>query len=414
MANKAFTFRLSPTPAQLESIKSHGGAARWIWNHMLARNIEKYAAEKKFNFFYEMCNQVPDLKPANPWLGEINSQVMQAKCRDLDAAIKRKITKKASTGFPKFKQKSANSDSFRVPQYFKISSSGIKLPKIAGWIKCNHPRKLQGKAKSITIKQDGSHWIAVVLCEVPDMPQRQLFSTAEVVGIDVGLTDIAVSSSGKKFSNPKHLQASTKLLKSRQRKLSKKCKGSQNRSKARVNVAKLHRRIKNQRKDFQWKLAAEITNQYAVVCMEALNIKNMSKNHKLARGISGAAWGLFKTKIQHKLVEKGGILVDVNPRNTSKTCSECGSICNSMPLSVRSWTCADCGVTHDRDINAAINIKVLGQNRVGTTRIYNACGDISGGDLVATESSHVSLKHENLDALASGSPVLKGGLFTKK
>ena len=411
MANKSFIFRLRPTTEQLETIKSHGGAARWIWNQMLAGNIEKYKAENKFNFNFAMCKLVTELRnaEATSWLSSINSQSLQAKCKDLDLALKNKITKKQAVGFPKFKHKSANDDSFRVPQFFKLSNKGIKLPKIDGWIKWKQHRKLQGKAKSITIKQDGEHWIAVVLCEVPDPIQRSAFAESEIVGIDVGLTDFVVQDNGHKVVNPKHLKHSEELLKSKQHSLSKKCKGSENRNKARARVAKLHRHVRNQRKDFQWKLASLITKNYAVVCMEDLNIKGMVKNHKLAKAISGAGWYGFKIKLTHKLQESGGILLNVNPRNTSKTCSECGCLHEGkMSLDIRTWTCLDCGTTHDRDANAARNIKAIAMdeiNRVGTTQIY-ACGDASGGDLVQTKSSNVSLKHENLNTLVFGSSVL--------
>ena len=409
MANKSFIFQLRPTTEQLESIKSHGGAARWIWNQMLAGNIEKYKAEQKFNFHFAMTKLVTELRNSGTveWLSDINSQSLQAKCKDLDTALHQNINK--VSGFPKFKQKSSNNDSFRVPQFFKISDKGIKLPKIDGWIKWKQHRKIQGKAKSITIKQDGEHWVAVVLCELPDVVQRTAFVESEIVGLDVGLTDFIVTDTGEKVKNPKHLKHSEKLLKSKQRKLSKKCKGSSNRNKARAQVAKLHRHVKNQRNDFQWKLASSITKNFAVVATEDLNIKGMVKNHKLAKAISGAGWYGFKTKLTHKLQESGGILVNVNPRNTSKTCSECGCLHEGkMELSIRSWTCLDCGTTHDRDVNAARNIKAIAMNeinRVGTTQIY-ACGDTSGGDSVQTESSHVSLKHENPDMLISGSSVL--------
>ena len=409
MAHKSFIFRLRPTTEQLETIKSHGGAARWVWNQMLAVNIEKYKIEKKFNFQFAMNKLVTELRnsEATKWLSSINSQVLQQKNKDLDTALHRNISK--VSGFPKFKSKHTNNDSFRVPQFFKISDKGIKLPKIDGWIKWTQHRKLQGKAKSITIKQDGEHWVAVVLCELPDTIQRSAFAESEIVGLDVGLTDFVTQDNGTKVANPKHLNHSEKLLKSKQRKLSKKCKGSSNRNKARAQVAKLHRHVRNQRKDFQWKLASSITKNFAVVAMEDLNIKGMVKNHKLAKAIVGAGWYGFKTKITHKLQERGGILVNVNPRNTSKTCSECGCLHEGkMELSIRTWTCSDCGTTHDRDINAARNIKAIAVaeiNRVGTTQIY-ACGDTSGGDLVQTESSHVSMKHENPNTLVFRNSVL--------
>ena len=373
---------------------------------MLERNIERYNAEKKFIFQFDMNNLIPTLRPEFPWLNEINAQTLQGKCRDLDAALKRSFAKKqgSKSGFPKFKSKSHCSDSFRIPQGFKISSDGFKLPKIAGWIKSNKPRKLQGKAKNITIKQDGEHWIAVVLCELPDVPQREIFASTEVVGIDVGLTDFAVLSDGTKVKNPKHHNKSEARLQKRQRQLSRKKKGSCNRTKARKSVAKLHRVVRNQRKDFQQKLAFEITNRYAVVCMEALDVKQMVKNRRFSKNIGSAGWYGFKTKVGQKLYDRGGMLVEVDPRNTSKTCNSCGHIREKLELSTRKWTCTECGVVRDRDINAALNIRDRGINRVGTTRIYG-CGDTSDGMGDRSPVSHVSTKQQYLDALAFGIPM---------
>ncbi|MCK9369676.1 transposase, partial [Candidatus Dojkabacteria bacterium] len=303
--NKAFTFRLNPTTEQLDSIKQHAGACRWIWNNMLALNIEKYDIEKKFNFQFDMNRLTTCLRKEYDWLKGINSQSLQQKNKDLDAALKRKISKKSACGFPKFKKKSNNNDSFRVPQFFRLSNKAIYLPKI-GWIKWKVNRKLIGKAKSITIKQDLDNWVAVILTELPDIQQKQDFHISEVIGIDVGLKDFCVLSDGTKIDNPKHLQKSEEKLKRKQRELSKKVKGSNQRAAAKHKVAKLHRKIRNKRKDFQWKLVNSITKKYQVVCMENLNIKGMVKNHKLAKAINSVGWGMFKNKLSQKLNELGG------------------------------------------------------------------------------------------------------------
>lgn len=402
MAYKAYTFRLKPTTAQLELIISTAGACRWVWNHMLATNIARYDAERKFIFGVEQHKLLPGLKKENPWLGESNSQSLQAKCMDLDAALRRKIKNKTEIGFPRFKSKHHNSDSFRVPASFKLSNKGIKLPKI-GWIRWKVDRKISGKAKSVTVKQDGDRWVAVVLCEVPDVEQRQMFADSEIIGIDVGIKDFAVLSNGDKIANPKHLEKSAELLKRKQRELSRKVKGSSNRNKARKAVAKLHRHVANQRKDFQWKLVASITKSYSVVAMEDLNIRGMMRNHKLARSISSAGWGGFKLKLQHKLSESGGLVIDVNPQNTSRMCSSCGALNHLLTLDVREWVC-DCGARHDRDINAAVNIRSFGLNRLGTSRIY-ACREPANGDMAYDISSYGSLKQEK-SSVGSTSLVL--------
>lgn len=394
MANKAYTIRLNPSTEQEQLLKQTAGAARWIWNQSLDATKVAHKETRKFLFQFDLNRRVPELKKEHEWLKEINSQVLQQKNRDLDTALKRSFK---THGFPKFKSKHKNNDSFRVPQHFQLSNKGVKLPKI-GWVKWKPNRKLTGKAKSITIKQDLDKWVAVVLCEIPNTEQRTSFAESEVVGIDVGIKDFAVLSSGKKISNPNHLAKSEKLLKSKQHRLSKKVKGSNNRNKARKSVAKLHRHISNQRKDFQWKQVAEITNQFPVVCMEDLNIKGMKRNHKLAKSISSAGWFNFKMKLKHKLTEQGGLLVNIDRfAPSTKMCGSCGALNDNLTLKDREWDC-DCGAHHDRDINAAMNIRLFGLteiNRLGTSRIH-ACGETNDGELTKISSSYVSLKQENL------------------
>lgn len=160
MAYKAYSFILKPTTAQLSSIRTTAGACRWVWNKMLAANIARYAAEQKFIFGFDQHKLLPGLKKEHPWLCEPHSQSLQAKCSDLDVTLKRKIKNKSTTGFPKFKSKHHNSDSSRVPASFKLSNKGIKLPKI-GWVRWKVDRKISGKAKSVTVKQDGDRWVAL-------------------------------------------------------------------------------------------------------------------------------------------------------------------------------------------------------------------------------------------------------------
>jgi len=394
MANKAYTIRLNPTTEQEQQLKQTAGAARWLWNQSLNATKQNHKKTGKFLFQYDLNKQIPELRKQNDWLKEINSQVLQQKNRDLDTALKQSFK---THGFPKFKCKHKNNDSFRVPQHFQLSNKGVKLPKI-GWIKWKPNRKLVGKAKSVTIKQDLDNWIAIVLCEIPDIQVRTAFAESEVVGIDVGIKDFAVLSNGIKITNPNHLTKSEKLLKRKQKKLFKKVKGSQNRNKAKKSVAKLHRHISNQRKDFQWKQVAEITNQFSVICMEDLNIKGMVKNRKLSKYINSAGWGLFKNKIRHKLAESGGLLVDIDRfAPSTKMCQSCGALNDNLTLKDREWDC-NCGAHHDRDINAAINIRSFGLNklnRLGTSRIY-ACGETTDGEPTKIGSSYVSMKQENL------------------
>lgn len=393
---KTFEVQLLPTDTQVEQLKQHCGAVRWLWNQLLEANIKRYESEQKFIFRFEMQRMLPQLKKEHEWLKQINSQSLQEQCINLNNALSRKVVKKKAVGFPKFKAKHLGTDSFVVPQFFHICNRSIKLPKI-GRIKYNRQRALQGKAKRIIVKQIQDKWFAFISCEIPDVTKKTSFVESEVVGIDVGIKDFAVLSDGTKIANPKHLEKSENILKSRQRKLSKKVKGSNNRNKAREKVAKLHRHISNQRKDFQWKLANSITKNYSVVCMENLNIKGMKRNHNMAKSISSAGWFAFKQKLKHKTAELGGFAVDVDRfAPSTKMCGSCGTLNNNLTLNDRVWNC-DCGVTHDRDINAAQNIRSFGIDeihRLGTGRIY-ACGDNSSGYLAANDET-MSMKQEQV------------------
>lgn len=392
--NKAYTFKLNPTEEQEELFKQHGGACRWLWNHMLDLNIKKYNEETKFIFQWGMNRLIPGLRNEYPWLKDINSQSLQQKNKDLDTGLKRKISKKSNCGFPKFKKKQHQSDSFRVPQHFKLSNKGIYLPKI-GWVKWKVNRKIIGKVKSITIKQDLHHWMAVVFVETPDIEQRNSFHISECVGLDVGLKDFVIKSNGSKTPHPKHLSESEKLLKQRQKQLSKKQKGSNQRTKYKNKISKLHRHIKNQRKNFINKLVNEITNQYQVIGMEDLNIKGMVKNRRLSKAINSAGWYFFKKRLMQKLQETGGMLIEIDRfMPSTKMCGSCGVLNDNLTLADREWTC-DCGAHHDRDVNAALNIKNESLNRLGTNRIYGR-GDTSDGDMTYGISNQVLMNHQNL------------------
>lgn len=377
---KTFEVELLPSPQQDVLLKQHTGVVRWLWNQMLDRNIKKYEAEQKFIFRFEMQRLLPDLKKQYPWLSDINSQSLQEQCINLHAAISRKIKNKKATGFPKFKAKHDCVDSFVVPQFFNICNRSIKLPKI-GRIKYVKQRPLEGKAKRIVVKQRDNKWFALISCEMPDVI-RTGFGGTEVVGLDVGIKDFAILSDGTKVSNPKHFINSEKLLRRKQKELSRKCKGSNNRTKAKQVVRKLHNKIRNQRADFHWKTADLIAKNYAVVAMEDLNISGMVRNKRLSKHIASAGWGVFKTRLKHQLAKKGGFVVDIDRyAPSSKMCSSCGVLYEGLTLSDRTWICTGCGEIHDRDINAALNIKQFGIGELlgkGTCRIY-ACGDNSSG-----------------------------------
>jgi len=371
LIQKGFKYRLRPIKEQKQKLLQHGGNARFVYNYFLKQNIDYYKETNKFKFYHELATSLPKLKQELPFLKKSFSQSLQMVIRHLDKALKDSFKKEK--GFPSFKKKHLLSDSFTCPQKYRLSNGFVFIPKI-GEVKWIKHRPLEGKPKSITISQDGNNWYCSVLCEYDVKEQEK--KSDNIVGCDVGLTEFATLSDGTVINNPKHLKKYEKKLASEQRKLSKKQKGSINRFKQRMKVKKLHTKIKNVRRDFLHKTTSHMIAKYDGVVLEDLNVKGMMKNCYLAKSIADASWSEFKRQLEYKSKWnfKHFILIDrFTP--TSKTCSNCGCI-QDMALSERQFVCLDCGVSLDRDLNASINIKNLGLNKINTEGRsgINACG----------------------------------------
>jgi len=364
---KGFKYRLKPTPEQRQLLLQQGGNARFLWNLLLSDNIKHYKTTSKFKFAHEMVISIPKIKEEHDFLKLSFSQSLQTVARDLDKAMKSCFKK--TSGFPIFKRKGLERDSFTVPQRWRLSKGYVFIPKV-GEVKWIKHRPLQGEPKKITITQDGDHWYCSVLCEfeLPDRPK----DSSSLVGIDVGLKSFATLSDGTVIDNPKHLRKSEKRLADAQRKLSKKGKGSQNRKKQKRQVQKLYRKIRNQRLDFLHKTSASVIAKHSVV-LEDLNVKGMMKNRCLSKAISDAGWFEFRRQLDYKAKWNGKLFITIGPREpTSKKCSCCGNI-QEMPLRKTVYSCPVCGMTMDRDLNAAINILNIGLNTAGRAGI-NTCG----------------------------------------
>jgi putative transposase len=272
--------------------------------------------------------------------------------------VKDKSCKKK--GFPRFKSR-VNSITFPQSGFKILSDKRLHLSKI-GSVPIVLHRIPKGKIKNLTIKQNKvGQWFAIFSCELPDKVVKH--TNTEKIGIDVGLENFATLSNGEVIANPRHLVQSEHKLKLLQRRLSRKKKGSANRRKAKFRLAKQYLNVANQRADFLHKLSRTITQRFAIIKVEKLNIKNMLKNHWLAKSIGDASWNTFIRNLEYKAVTSGSELVKVNARNTSKGCSNCGTIIK-MPLSKREFLCPKCGFVCHRDLNASINIL----SRVGLTR----------------------------------------------
>jgi len=286
----------------------------------------------------------------------IYSQVAQDVLRRLDKTFKaffRRVKNGETPGYPRFKGY-GRYDSFTYPQSgFKILEDGrLKLSKI-GVIRMFTHREIEGKIKTCTIKRDGDRWYASFSVELPDPVPKAIMTS---VGADVGITTLATLSDGTEIGNPKTLDKYDSKLRRAHRDLSRKKKGSNNRNKQKAVLSGIYRKVRNARKDYLHKASRMLVDTYDRIIFEDLQIKNMVKNHHLARSIHDASWGKLIEFTTYKAEEAGGVVELVNPRNTSKQCSVCGNI-QSMPLSQRTYRCPDCGAVMNRDHNAATNIK---------------------------------------------------------
>ena len=363
MLHKAVKVRLYPTPEQQVCLAQHFGCARWWWNFGLNKSIETYRDTGKGLGRSALNALLPKLKKdkETEWLGECYSQVLQAVTLNLTTAYKNFFEGRAR--FPRFKSKH-RWQSIQYPQNVKVIGTTIKLPGKVGVVKAKIHRAIEGIIKTVTVSLDPSgKYYASILTEVEG--ENPPYSTeGRVIGIDLGLTHFAITSDGSKVSkydNPRHLAKHEKNLKRKQQKLAKKQKGSNSRKKYRKVVASVYERVKNSRADFLHKLSRKLVNENQVVAVENLHVKGMIRNHNLAKAISDVGWGMFTNFLSYKLDKKGGVLVEIDRWfPSSKLCSNCYHQVDELPLDVRQWTCSHCLTTHDRDGNAATNIRAEG------------------------------------------------------
>lgn len=346
--------RIYPTTAQEEALSQAFGCARWWWNRALNLNNETYKATGKGLSRQGYNDLLPALKQEFPWLSDCYSQVLQSVSLNLSRAFINFFEGRAK--YPNFKSKHGK-QSIQYPQSVKLLDGAIKLPKI-GEVEAKIHRFSEGKLKTVTVSMSctGKYYAALLFDD--ELPDIRASSDGKAVGVDLGLTHFAITSDGSKFDNPRHLKKKEKNLKRKQQKLSRKVKGSNCRTKARKIVARVHELITNTRIDFQHKLSRKLVNESQVIIVENLSVKNMVKNHNLAKAISDCGWSEFTRQLKYKCEKEGKTYLEIGRFfPSSKTCHVCLNQIGSLSLEVRSWTCSSCQTKHDRDINAAINIR---------------------------------------------------------
>lgn len=391
--NRAYCYELKPNVNQKVLLAKHAGAARFAYNWGLALRMELYEKEKKFTNAIEQHKILNSLKSTQfPWMYEVSKCAPQEALRDLDKAFKnffRGLKQSQKIGFPKFKKKSYH-DSFRLTGTIKIQQNKIQLPRL-GPIKLKENSKVEGKILSATISREADRWYVSLTIE-QHIPEPSPIE-GEVIGVDVGLNHFAILSNKIKIVAPKPLEKKIKRLKRLSKQHSRKIKGSKNRKKSALKLARQHRKIRNIRQNFLHKTSTELAKTKSVIIIEDLDIKSMLQGpYKLNRSIQDVGWGEFRRMLEYKTMWYGSKLV-VAPRYypSSKKCSICDHTMSKMPLSLREWSCPKCKTHHDRDVNASQN---LVNYYTGSSPGIYACGDSSGGGTGNWSTSHVFMKQE--------------------
>ncbi len=437
---RGFKYRFYPTPAQRLELAQTFGCTRFVYNWALKLRTDSYYAENKTLSYTDTSNALTKLKkdPEKPWLRQVSSVPLQQGLRHLNTAFKNFFAGRSK--YPKFKKKANRQSATYANNAFTWFEGKLTLAKMSQPLKIKWSRYFSGEPLSVTISKDTSNRYFVSFLVEEELEQYP--TTTEKIGIDLGVKDVIVTSKGFCSGNPKYYAKYQARLKTLQKRLAKKQKGSHNRNKARARVAKLHAKIADCRKDFLHKLTTQLVRENQAIYTETLAVKNMMANHclgarslasvadagshrKLAQAIADCGWGEALRQLAYKCQWHGRTIGAIDRWfPSSKRCNHCGSILDELPLDVREWTCPSCKSHNQRDVNAAKNILAVGtcgcfirqgsgqtllskaqqgnaDQEMPTTRAVGltvlACGDTSSGESAGAVSSYVSVKQESPD-----------------
>ena len=394
--NRTYKFRLYPNKAQVDLLARHFGCARFVYNYFLSQRKEQYKATGKNENFYAQCKALTALKKqeATAWLKDVNAQTLQFAIRCLDVAYTNFFQKRAK--FPNFKSKHSK-NSFTVPQSASIEGGRLFIRKFNDGIRCRVHREIKGKIGKVTISKtpSGKYFVSVFTEEEYTAPLKK---TNKLVGLDMGLKDLIITSEGDIFKNNRYTRRYERKLAEAQQHLSRKKKGSRRYENQRLKAARLHEKITNCRADYLHKCSISLIRKYDTICIEDLNVKGMKRNHHLAKSITDAGWGSFVSMLTYKAEWNDKKVVKIDRYfPSSQTCNVCGHVNKqTKDLAVREWECPICHTHHDRDVNAAINILRFGLNHISAGTVDYTDGEEVRANLLKGHSSVKSEVHESL------------------
>ncbi len=367
---KAYKYRIYPTAEQVHILARTFGCCRYVYNWALRQRTDAYYKDGERLYYEATAQRLTSLKKQadHVWLNDISSVPLQQSLRHLDTAFRNFFEGRAQ--YPKFHKKHGEQAATYASTAFKWDGTSLTLAKMSEplTIVLSRPLPKGAKPSTVTVSKDcANRYFVSILLEEDIKP---LPVVNKQVGLDLGLKSMVVTSDGYTYGNPKFFAKDEKKLAQAQRRQTRKKKGSKNRAKARHKVAKIHAKIADRRRDYQHKLSTQIIRENQIVCVESLQVKNMVQNHSLAKAISDVGWGEFVRQLEYKAKWYGRTLVRIDKfYPSSKRCFDCGHVLDTLSLDVRVWTCPECGVIHDRDINAAKNIHAAGLT------VFDACGE---------------------------------------